>query len=1423
MASSIRLTTSGTPDIPPAGYARIFVEEFEGKIYLKMIRPDGSIEVFGTLNSPLDITQGGTGVTSFPEIGQFLIGTSTGYRIGDITPGNGINIVKSDTEFEISATLSNLDLVMPEELDVEKTEIDSQTTLTVTKKSQSKNLIYASPVDEDGIPSFRFIQLEDLPDIPISKIIDLIETIRAESLLIPVNSDDINHEYDSVAKTLTSTLKATNVTAGQYGAVTKTLQISVKADGRLDELSESVIAIPSTQITDFNEAVQNQVGILIVDSISINAEYNDYENTLKLHVNEETLITTNISENENVRAPTSQSIKQYVDDLIDAERTARINQDTSLQSSITALETQVGDNLQQALDDINTAIAEEISERIAADNALDERLDIVQGTGEGSITKAKLDAQSYADNITIAEKNRAESAESALDARLDIVQGSGQGSIVKAQLDAQSYTDNAVLVEKNRAENIENQLQTQIDNVVEDLAQEVLDRTAAVLNEKDRAIAVEIGFHNRLNTIEGIGPGSIVKAETDAKSYADGIVLTEKTRAELAENNLDDKITNVVNNLTLEITNRTTADNTLQQNINNETTARLASESTLLNSAKSYTDTKVANLVNSAPQVLDTLKELSDALGGDENFAATVAGQIGTIETNLTNEINTRTSQDTILQNNINAEKTRAETAELQLTTDLNTERNERLAKDNELKGDIDQEVEDRIDAIAQEVIDRNAAIQTAVTQSIIPRTDVTYDLGSPQFRFKDLYLSGNSIILGDATISSNQGIVDLPEDATVNNVPIATTEYVDQEITTERNARIAQDGILQDNIDTEEQSRINADDILQDNIDAEELSRINADNTLQDNIDNERDARIDADTLLDGRLDIIEGLDTVEGSIKKALKDAKAYTDQQVGIEEDARISADNNLQEQIDDEITARENADFVLDGKITNETTARQTAVTTINGRLDVLQGDVNTVGSVAKAESDAKTYADTKIANLVNSAPEVLNTLKELADALGNDANFATTISEQFGIITNSITTEINDRQTADALLIPLSQKGTNSGVATLDSEGKIPASQLRINDVVVNSTSGSETDKAPSVNAIKSYVNDVVTSEANIRQTQDNALIQKLNVIEGTGPGSIIKAEIDAKTYADSKISELVNGAPDLLNTLNELAAAIGNDQSFITTINSSINSLQTSISGEITNRQVADTQINSTISALENSLTSDINTKFTSLQNNLTTEQNNRISADNALQSAITLLQTQISSDTQARLDELTTDLGNETNTRIAADQQINQRLDTFFANSSENLNTLSEIEQRFELFETGSASTAGQLAAFRTEVNTKINVDLANIQALIGIEADARVAEINRISNNISAKRERFDLTPSMINGPIELLHVQNISKIMPNSIVAFIDRLGIFEELDFNLQNTIDNKVILTFTPEILTILDGTEVLRMTYLKKE
>lgn len=60
-----------------------------------------------------------------------------------------------------------------------------------------------------------------------------------------------------------------------------------------------------------------------------------------------------------------------------------------------------------------------------------------------------------------------------------------------------------------------------------------------------------------------------------------------------------------------------------------------SNDASTLASAQSYTDGKVASLVNSAPAVLDTLNELAAALGDDPNFAATVAGQISDLDGRL--------------------------------------------------------------------------------------------------------------------------------------------------------------------------------------------------------------------------------------------------------------------------------------------------------------------------------------------------------------------------------------------------------------------------------------------------------------------------------------------------------------------------------------------------------------------------------------------------------------------------------------------------------------------------------------------------------------------------------------------------------------------------------------------------------------------
>ena len=106
---------------------------------------------------------------------------------------------------------------------------------------------------------------------------------------------------------------------------------------------------------------------------------------------------------------------------------------------------------------------------------------------------------------------------------------------------------------------------------------------------------------------------------------------------------------------------------------------------TALQSAKDYTDTSISALVDSAPEILNTLKELSDAIAGDDNFSATVLtnianakaeilGEVGAAFDTL-GEIETKLTQldaaDTVpgsVDFKVKAEQDRAEAAELGLS-----------------------------------------------------------------------------------------------------------------------------------------------------------------------------------------------------------------------------------------------------------------------------------------------------------------------------------------------------------------------------------------------------------------------------------------------------------------------------------------------------------------------------------------------------------------------------------------------------------------------------------------------------------------------------------------------------------------------------------------------------------------------------------
>ena len=67
---------------------------------------------------------------------------------------------------------------------------------------------------------------------------------------------------------------------------------------------------------------------------------------------------------------------------------------------------------------------------------------------------------------------------------------------------------------------------------------------------------------------------------------------------------------------------------------------------------KAYTDEKVAGIVNSAPETLDTLQELAAALGDDPNFATTVATELGkkAVKTEVDEALATKLDKSNVVQ-----------------------------------------------------------------------------------------------------------------------------------------------------------------------------------------------------------------------------------------------------------------------------------------------------------------------------------------------------------------------------------------------------------------------------------------------------------------------------------------------------------------------------------------------------------------------------------------------------------------------------------------------------------------------------------------------------------------------------------------------------------------------------------------------------
>lgn len=83
--------------------------------------------------------------------------------------------------------------------------------------------------------------------------------------------------------------------------------------------------------------------------------------------------------------------------------------------------------------------------------------------------------------------------------------------------------------------------------------------------------------------------------------------------------------------------------------------------------------------------------------------------------------------------------------------------------------------------------------------------------------------------------------------------------------------------------------------------------------------------------------------------------------------------------------------------------------------VHGEL-VVNGPVTAENATQDSHLVTKAQLDAKVAEVVNSAPETLNTLEELAKSLGDDPNFATTVANRIGTVDKKIDAEVSKLST-----------------------------------------------------------------------------------------------------------------------------------------------------------------------------------------------------------------------------------------------------------------------------------------------------------------------------------------------------------------------------------------------------------------------
>ena len=319
------------------------------------------------------------------------------------------------------------------------------------------------------------------------------------------------------------------------------------------------------------------------------------------------------------------------------------------------------------------------------------------------------------------------------------------------------------------------------------------------------------------------------------------------------------------------------------------------------------------------------------------------------------------------------------------------------------------------------------------------------------------------------------------------------------------------------------------------------------------------------------------------------------------------------------------------------------------------------------------------------------------------------------------------------------------------------------------------------------------IDSAILSNAIITASSENPIVSGSAQVDITNTTGYSTFSSSIKTYADAKVAGLVDSAPGTLDTLNELAAALGDDAN-----------LSASIATSIGNRLLTSTH--NTYSA---SADAHLDANISSLSGSAHTRRNQQISA---LSASAHTRREEISASLDATIDALDT-LGISTDTERGAlsSSAHTQRVALNSAQTSAN-NTLSSsiaTALRAEI-------TSGD-AAFLTSASIGATIN-DNAVKLSGIEsgatADQSDSEIKTAYENNSDTNAFTDALLSKLNA-IESGATADQSNAEIRAAVEAASDSNVFTDADHTKLNAIEASADVTDTTNVVAALTaGTNV---------